>query len=1059
MQQVQKAGNTPLPLKTTPPNLRKVIGRERLFDLLNAPPLSPLSWISGPAGFGKTTLVKTYLDGLGRPFLWYKIDSRDLDLLTFFHFFGKMISAHFQKTGEVLPRIVKELPFNFRTFGESILSSIKHPLSFVFDNFQDAPNDSPIADAVKVLLDQIPTGVSFIFISREEPPPFFARFQAYHGMKRIGGKELRLSLPEAVQIARRRGHRLPKDTIAEILECSNGWAAGFTLLLESMRQEGNRGCRGEVKPRIIFDYFAELLEKISPECREFLLKTSFLPFLTPTNTEQLRTDNLSHCILDQLCNDNLFIERIVGSGERYAYHPLFQEFLQKQAMESFTPYQLRENWRRCGLIIAEEDPEAAMELFRRAEAWEGLDKLINQLGPTLVGTGKLDALVHLTSDIPPGAKEQLPWLRYWSAVAMMANDPDKARAEFEITFASAERAGQWDGMMLSWCGIVESIGISKTKLSELDGWIARMETLLTEVAGFPSPAIHAHVTFAMTVAFVLRSRDHRAIERWSRETLCIIPGPEVLLSQAHVLRQLVIHSFWKGRIEQGVHYLTILKQRAAQPHSPQLIKLQYRAAETAYCMFKGNYEQCLQTVSEGLQFAEESGIHGLDALFHGFAALSALDRGEIEQAEHFASTAKTCFHAESMIGESLHAMIRARTVLLRGCPDEANRILEAACRLMELKDHPILLGCMHLISANTFLSMGNFLKVREHLLKARQAAVITESEFILFLSDMCAAQMALDQADQNQCRSLLTLALQRGRTQGLHYHLVDHPAGTARLLAFAIDEGIEPEYVGQIVRKRQLVPTESSTEREGWPWLYRIRTIGGFSIEREGHPLSFSGKVPQRPLTLLKLLICHGGRSVPEHLLTESLWPDAEGDHARSAFSTTLGRLRRLLGEEKALLYSERQLTLNPNLCWVDLWSFEREVEKIRLFESDLSSISPQLARVFELYKGPFLPGEKNEQDYAQTRERLSRKFELVVLRLVGQLENAERYEEAIEMYERCLEREPIVESFYEAVMRCYKALNMKRKARDAFNRCRMVLSRTVGIAPSSRMIDLKRSI
>jgi LuxR family transcriptional regulator, maltose regulon positive regulatory protein len=1059
MQKFEISENAPLPLKITPPNLRKVVSRKRLYDLINAPPHAPLIWISGPAGFGKTTLAKTFLDSVQCPFLWYKVDSRDVDLITFLHFFGRMVGAHLRNTGGMSPQFEKELPFNSKTFCEAFLSSIAEPLTIVFDNYQDAPDDSPLAAAIRTLLDQIPPGLRFIFISREEPPAFFAKYYACYGMKKIGWKDLQLSLPEAVQIAKIRGHRLPKSVTNEIFKCSKGWAAGFALLLESRRPEENLGCSEENRPRIIFDYFEELIEKISPECKEFLFNTAFLPFITQEMTEHFRSDRLPVFILDQLCNDNLFTTRIPGSEERYIYHPLFQEFLQKKAKETYTKAQLKEIWQRCGWFIAKNNPETALGFFILAEDWKSLEKLMQKYGPMLVSTGRFDLLSQLTTQIPAGTKNQLPWLLYWSAVSVMSRDPEKAREKFEKAFHLAEYAGQLEGVLLAWCGIIETIGISKKNLSDLDKWIARIEALLPMVSRFPSPEIQSQITFAMTVALVLRSRDHFEIERWTKESLCIEPGIELLVSQSHVMRQLVIHSFWMGKIEQGVHYLSRLKQRAEQPDVPPMVTLNCHLGQAAFGMFTGDYDQCLQAMSKGLQLAEENGIHGMDPFFRGYAAVSALDREEIQLAEQIEEELAAHLRNGDIKGESLSAIITARIFLLRGSPHEAIRTLGAAYRQKKLMDYPIVLGCMHLLSANAHLFAGNVNKAREHLLKARQIMVITGSEFVLFLSDMLTAQISLEQGEHEKCRSLLTMVLHRGRKLGFHYHFVDHPAATTNLLSFALKEGIEPEYVGRLIGKRRLMPNKSIVTLEEWPWQFRMRTLGRFSIEREGNPLTFHHKVPQKPLALLKLLICHGGISVPEHFLTETLWPDAEGDNAKSSFSTTLGRLRRILGDEKVLQYSDRHLTLNPDLCWVDLWSFEKELAPIRKHGSDLSMVRLRLNRLIELYRGPFLFGEKNEQDYALARERLSQKFETAVLRLVIHLEEAGHLDEAIEAYENCLERESTIESFYGNLMRCYAALGMKQNALQTFNRCQKVLSRILGVTPSQKVREMKRNI
>ena len=59
---------------------------------------------------------------------------------------------------------------------------------------------------------------------------------------------------------------------------------------------------------------------------------------------------------------------------------------------------------------------------------------------------------------------------------------------------------------------------------------------------------------------------------------------------------------------------------------------------------------------------------------------------------------------------------------------------------------------------------------------------------------------------------------------------------------------------------------------------------------------AFSGKVRQKPLLLLKMLIVLGGVGVGVEQVTDLLWPESEGDAAYSAFTSTLSRLRQIFG-------------------------------------------------------------------------------------------------------------------------------------------------------------------
>jgi two-component SAPR family response regulator len=131
-----------------------------------------------------------------------------------------------------------------------------------------------------------------------------------------------------------------------------------------------------------------------------------------------------------------------------------------------------------------------------------------------------------------------------------------------------------------------------------------------------------------------------------------------------------------------------------------------------------------------------------------------------------------------------------------------------------------------------------------------------------------------------------------------------------------------------------------------------IYTLGRFEVVLEGAPLRFKGRAPVRALELLSALIAAGGRGVSVASLSDSLWPEADGFDAYRAFTTTLHRLRRLLRCPEAVRLCAGRLTLDAQLCRVDLWEFERSLRAAR--DADA------LREALDLYHGPFMGDDPN---------------------------------------------------------------------------------------------------
>src|SRR5207248_2372135 len=129
------------------------------------------------------------------------------------------------------------------------------------------------------------------------------------------------------------------------------------------------------------------------------------------------------------------------------------------------------------------------------------------------------------------------------------------------------------------------------------------------------------------------------------------------------------------------------------------------------------------------------------------------------------------------------------------------------------------------------------------------------------------------------------------REQGYHGFLRQTPEVIAPLFALALSHGIETDFVGKLIRERRLAAP--SPDNPQWPWPVAVQTLGAFRILREGVPVESKGKAQKKPLELLKALIAHGADNVDAAMLTTQLWPDAEGDAARTSLDSTVYRLRK----------------------------------------------------------------------------------------------------------------------------------------------------------------------
>src|ERR1700719_4541286 len=126
----------PTPILATklyiPPLRPNVVSRPRLIERLNEGLHRKLTLISAPAGFGKTTLVSAWVEGIGRPVAWLSLDEGDNDPTRFLTYLVAALQAIAANIGEgVLSALQSPQP----PPPEAILTALLNEIAAIPDNF------------------------------------------------------------------------------------------------------------------------------------------------------------------------------------------------------------------------------------------------------------------------------------------------------------------------------------------------------------------------------------------------------------------------------------------------------------------------------------------------------------------------------------------------------------------------------------------------------------------------------------------------------------------------------------------------------------------------------------------------------------------------------------------------------------------------------------------------------------------------------------------------------------------------------------------------------------
>jgi LuxR family maltose regulon positive regulatory protein len=356
---------------------------------------------------------------------------------------------------------------------------------------------------------------------------------------------------------------------------------------------------------------------------------------------------------------------------------------------------------------------------------------------------------------------------------------------------------------------------------------------------------------------------------------------------------------------------------------------------------------------------------------------------------------------------------------------------------------------------------GDRSKAGRYLHEIRGGIGKIKNRFLEFFGMMTYADAAMQYGRRQSALRALQFAMALGREKGYTHFLWWQPSIMARLCVCALEAGIETEYAKTLIRQRDLVPDSPPLNIEGWPWAFRIYTLGQFQVLRNDVPHAASGKSQSRPLELLQVLVAYGGQNVPVEKITDALWPRIDSDYAHKSLTTTLHRLRKTLGEDRALILVDGRLSLDRRFVWLDSLALEQacaDVDRNVAKREGLMNegrVKALADRIMSLYQGPFL-GDRGDRAWALgTREQMRSRF----LRSIGALghyyESIGQWNRAADLYERGLQADPLAESLYRHLMQSYERQGRKAEAIEAFNRCRRRLEAELKIEPSEETRDL----
>jgi len=338
-------GTLVLASSLAPPRLpTALVKRDRLLSALDGALSTPLTLLSAPAGFGKTTLLSAWASRHQVPVAWLSLDELDNSPT---RFWVALIAAlrrcegvapSFGETAVALLESPQPPPLS--TILTMLLQELEShqahpaPIMLILDDYQ-VIEEQAIHQGMSFFLEHLPAKVHLILASRVDPDLPLARWRVRGQLTEIRADDLRFQEGEASQyLGQVLSPPLSEEEVRQLVSRTDGWIAGLHLASLTLEKRQDRAAFLQAftgSQRYLLDYVQEeILSRLPTNVSDFLLHTAVLSRLDASVCQAVIAAperRVSQQLLAFLERANLFLVSLDEERRSYRLHELFREAL------------------------------------------------------------------------------------------------------------------------------------------------------------------------------------------------------------------------------------------------------------------------------------------------------------------------------------------------------------------------------------------------------------------------------------------------------------------------------------------------------------------------------------------------------------------------------------------------------------------------------------------------------------------------------------------------------------------------------------------------------------
>ncbi len=798
-----------------PPISSSHINRSRLSNLIDRGLERSLILVSAPAGYGKTTLISSWLKERQIPSAWLSLDGADNDPIRFLQYLIAALSPLASGIEAEAPGMLQgNQPSQFENIINLLvneLASFPEPFILVLDDLHVIQSES-VLKILAYLLEHLPPQMHLALLSRTDPLLPLSRLRARNQLTDIRADQLRFTRDEiATFLNAEMGLALSADDLSAMETRTEGWIA--TLQLAALSMQSSNDIHSFVSAftgshHYVMDYLVEEVLGLQPKkVGDFLMQTSILDQMCGLLCESVvdadpQEPVNGQAMLEALERMNLFVIPLDDERRWYRYHHLFAEMLRKRLEQHFPDslprmHQRASQWfEQNGLV-----PEAIRHSLTGGDQ-DRVIQLIEQNGAILLISGEYHALSNWMKAVDSRSQTH-PWIHIIQAwLFILTGQPERSEEVLQIAekLISPIEADAKTRIMLG------AIATGRAYRSFINGDTNRTATFARQAVEYLSDVD-------------LVSRSIRSIAISLLGDACLMNGELEEARQAYTEAKRIgqaagdVHVVMvvscslsrvymeQGLLHQAAEILAEALQMVTRPDGKKMVIAGEVYAELSQVSYEwNNLDTTLEQVHSCIALCRQWG-------YRGFQAIGSVMLALLEQVQGHPEAALEAMHIAENLTREHHFAFRyavwvkytlVRLWITQGNLEKVSHIVQES--RVTIKDEISFLRELEFLALlRLLLAQGDYeaslVLSRRILKKAETAGQIRRMIEVLVLQ----ALIFQGRNETGQALAVLKRALSLARPQRYIRTFVDEGEPIARLLHLARSQQIETEYVTELL--------------------------------------------------------------------------------------------------------------------------------------------------------------------------------------------------------------------------------------------------------------------